>query len=590
MTARPRSAGDGDGDGGRIPFHVLREYALLADGERGAVLGPDGALVWMCFPSWHSDAVFSALVGGVGHYAVTPEAPYVWGGHYEPASLIWRSRWVTADGVTECREALVAPGRRDRAVLLRRLVGTRGTSRVRVELALRSGYGRNPVHDLRHDERGQWLGVSGGVHFRWSGAPEATVRADGRCELQVTLTEHETRDLVLELDEVELGAGAPDVEELWQQTEHHWAATVPAFEHLDTRRDARHACAVLGGMTSSSGGMVASATTSLPERAGAGRSYDYRYVWIRDQSYAGVAFATAGAESRMDPVVGFVAERLLADGAQLAPVYTIDGERPPSEVELGLPGYPGGSDVIGNRAREQFQLDVFGEALSLFAAADGAGRLSVDGWRAAEIAVEAIATRRAEPDAGIWELEPRRWTHSRLACVAGLRAISQAPGAPHRRRSDWMALADTMLTEATRTCLHPTGRWQRAPDDPAPDAALLVAAIRGAVPADDPRSLATHRAVAEELGREGYVYRFRHDSRPLHEAEGAFLLCGFWMALSSVRQGRTADARSWFERTRAACGPPGLYSEEFDVEQRQLRGNLPQAFVHALLLECAAVM
>jgi GH15 family glucan-1,4-alpha-glucosidase len=119
------------------------------------------------------------------------------------------------------------------------------------------------------------------------------------------------------------------------------------------------------------------------------------------------------------------------------------------------------------------------------------------------------------------------------------------------------------------------------------DAALLLAAIRGAVAPDDPRSVATLRAVRDELCVDGYAYRFRPDERPLGEAEGAFLLCGFLIALALDGHGDRVGAARWFERTRAACGPPGLLSEEFDVRQRQIRGNLPQAFVHALLLECA---
>jgi GH15 family glucan-1,4-alpha-glucosidase len=143
------------------------------------------------------------------------------------------------------------------------------------------------------------------------------------------------------------------------------------------------------------------------------------------------------------------------------------------------------------------------------------------------------------------------------------------------------------VTDVASDSLHRRGRWQRAPDDERIDAALLLSAIRGAVPAQDPRSQATLDAVEAELGGSGYVYRFRHDERPLEEAEGAFVLCGFLMALATHQQGRTTDAVGWFERSRSGCGPPGLFTEEFDVRQRQLRGNLPQAFVHGLLFEAA---
>ena len=135
--------------------------------------------------------------------------------------------------------------------------------------------------------------------------------------------------------------------------------------------------------------------------------------------------------------------------------------------------------------------------------------------------------------------------------------------------------------------MHAEGRWQRSPTDQQVDASLLLPAIRGGIPPDDPRSLATLKAVARDLTQDGYCYRFRPDQRPLGEAEGAFLLCGFLMALAWSQQGDVVRAARWFERNRAACGPAGLVSEEFDVRQRQLRGNLPQAFVHAALLESA---
>lgn len=190
------------------------------------------------------------------------------------------------------------------------------------------------------------------------------------------------------------------------------------------------------------------------------------------------------------------------------------------------------------------------------------------------------------PDAGIWETQEQRWTHSRLIGAAGLRSVARH--APARQAAAWNVLADTLVQAVGADSLHENGRWQRSPTDPRVDASLLLPAIRGAVPADDPRSRATLQAVEVELADDYFLYRFRHDERPLHEAEGAFLVCGFHMALAQHQQGCETEALRWFERNRAACGSPGLLTEEFDVIQRQLRGNLPQAFVHALLLEASS--
>jgi alpha,alpha-trehalase len=376
--------------------------------------------------------------------------------------------------------------------------------------------------------------------------------------------------------------------EAWRATGEAWRREVPRVKAV-AQRDARHAYAVLRGLTGSGGGTVAAATASLPERAEAGRNYDYRYVWIRDQCYAGRAAAAAGGLPLLDGSVRFVAERVLADGPGLRPAYTVDGGRVPDERALGMPGYPGGADVVGNQANRQFQLDAFGEALGLFAVAAEHDRLTPDGMRAARTAAQAVAARWQQPDAGIWELEDRPWTHSRLCCAAGLRQLARyAPG--RLEAADWTGLADTIVADTTRWAVHPSGRWQRAPDDPRTDGALLLAGLRGAVPGDDPRTLATLSGYVAELTEDGYAYRFRHDDRPLGDAEGAFLLCGFILALACWQQGDVLAAHRWFERHRTACGPAGLLSEEYDVRQRQLRGNLPQAFVHALLLECAATL
>ena len=200
--------------------------------------------------------------------------------------------------------------------------------------------------------------------------------------------------------------------------------------------------------------------------------------------------------------------------------------------------------------------------------------------------MNAIAARCDEPDAGIWETQPKMFAHSRLTCAAGLRRISSV-ATPGPMTGQWTALADRLLADTAATCVHPSGRWQRAPDDPRPDTALLVAAVRGLLPATDPRSAATLRAVCDELMQDGYVYRYPVHHQPLGIAEGAFMLCGYWLAVALADAGEQTHARAVFERSRAGCGPPGLFTEEYDVTQRQQRGNLPQAFVHASMLEAA---
>lgn len=564
--------------------HVLREYALIADGERGALVGPRGDMSWLCFPGWADDAVFAGFMGGRGSYSVTPRGRYVWGGYYEPGSLIWRSRWVTETGIVESRDALAFPGDPDKTVILRRVHALSGPASLHVSCDLAARFGHRRATRLRSDD-GVWRGRVDAHAFAWQGAGDATPSDDGELAFVLDLEPGEYHDLVLVLGD---DPHPLDADAAWSATETAWAQAVPALPISLAARDARHARAVLRGLTSGSGGMVAAATMALPERATSGRAYDYRFAWVRDQAIAGQAAARAGATDLLDSASGFLRARLLEHGPGLAPAYTVSGNPVPDEHHVDLPGYPGGADVAGNHANDQFQLDAFGETLLCLADADAHDRADADTWRAIELAAAAIAERWEEPDAGIWELENRQWVHSRLICAAGLRAIAGRPTAG-TRAAQWLAAADELVAWSGMSVTS-AGHWRRAPDDERIDAALLLPGLRGAVPPDDPRTLATIRAVETELSEDFCVYRFRPDPRPLGEAEGAFLMCGFTMALAQHRCGRHLEAAHWFERSRGACGAPGLLTEEFDLRQRQLRGNLPQAFVHAMLLECAVTL
>ena len=545
----------------------------------------------MCAPGWDSDAVFSALIGGDSFYAVTPTERYTWGGYYEATSLIWRSRWVTTSGVIECREALAFPGACDRAVILRQVRSPEVAQRVDIHLAPAAGFDREPLRDVHH--HGQiWTGRCGPLFLRWQGPDGVHVRSPGadghQLYAQASVSPDETLDLVLELSSHPFDDDVPDPAKAWRATEEAWSRAVPPLSDTLDPKGAALAYAVMRGLTSSGGGMVAAATTSLPERAEQGRNYDYRYVWIRDQAYAGQAVAAAGGGDLLDSATRFITGRLLDDGATLAPAYRTDGTTVPDQRRIDLAGYPGGFDLVGNHVNQQFQLDAFGEALLLLAAAGRLDRLDLEGQQAAQVAADAIAKRWQDADAGIWEIDDRAWTHSRLICAAGLRSaarvLASSSGSTAAR---WLLLADQIVSATATTSLHPAGHWQRSPEDPGLDGALLFPAIRGAMPASDPRSVATVTAVIEKLSEDGYAYRFRHNDLPLSVAEGSFVLCGFVTALALEQQGQRLEAARWFERTAQCIGSSQIHAEEWDVSEHQLRGNLPQAFVHALHLEAA---
>lgn len=570
----------------------LRDYAFIADGRRGALVGPTGDIAWMCFPTWSDSAIFAGLLDSGGVCRVAPPDDFVTGGYYEERSLIWHSRFVTHHGIFESRDALVFPGSDERAILVRRVYAIAGEGELVVEFAPADDYGRRGLGGWQH-ERHTFVSEGRRLSIRLSVPPAAemmrrSARGKGMTfRLQVVPGEH--HDFVAEfVAGPGLANEPPKPDDCWSATESAWRAVVPDCSQVVAGPDVARSIAVLRGMTDAQGGTIAAATTSLPERDDSDRDYDYRFCWVRDICYVGQAGASiTGAETLLDDAVRWVGDRLRSDKDRTAPAYLGDGEPVHRPTKLNVPGYPGGANMVGNRVREQFQLDLFGESLLLFSRAASCGRLDAEGWRAASIALEAIQKRWEEPEAGIWELEPRLWTHSRLICVAGLRAISAA-GAPITWSARALTLADHILDRTNESSLHPSGRWQRAPDDDRPDASLLLAEIRGALMPTDPRSVATRNAISTELAKDYYLYRYRNPSHELGEDEGAFLICNFWMTLAAIGAGSPIEAARWFERGRAAMSTTGLFSEEFDAGEHQLRGNLPQAFVHSMLIEAAA--
>ena len=260
--------------------HTLQEYALLADGERGAPVGPRGDISWLCAPSWDSPSVFTSLIGGLGSYDVTPVGRFVWGGHYEPGSLIWRNRWVTDDGIIECRDALAFPGAPGRVVVLRRIIAVKGTARVRVGLEARGGYRADPFSEFHRSGAHGQLAVARSSFVGRARRPPEPAQEEPTvicpwssrwppANITISSWKSPTARSLLNRS-TPRWRGAPRRSPGTGPSRHSMSASAPS--------DARRNYAVLRGLTTSSGGMVAAATTSLPERSEAGRNYDYRYV------------------------------------------------------------------------------------------------------------------------------------------------------------------------------------------------------------------------------------------------------------------------------------------------------------------------
>jgi hypothetical protein len=360
---------------------VLREHSLIADGERGAVIGPHGNILWMCVPRWHDEPVFAALIGGLGHYTVTPSDSWnVWGGSYLPGSLIWCGRWVTTHSIIECEDSLSYPGDREAAVILRRIRAVSGPARVTVSCQPSSGFDSHLLSEAQKAD-GVWTGQVDDVRMRWQGAADAQLDTDGCLRFDLELEQGEEHTLALELSRSPLPETPVDAAELLESTYRSWDRTVAEVDRPGTNADILQSYAVLAGLTSRDNGMVAAVTMSLPERPKAHRDYDYRYAWIRDQCYVGQAVAQLGPNPLLEAALTFVSDRINEHGTDLKPAYRVDGGDLPDEHRVGLLGYPGGTNIAGNWVNDQFQLDTPGEALNLFAKAADLDRMNGRRWR-----------------------------------------------------------------------------------------------------------------------------------------------------------------------------------------------------------------
>jgi GH15 family glucan-1,4-alpha-glucosidase len=346
------------------------------------------------------------------------------------------------------------------------------------------------------------------------------------------------------------------------------------------------------------GGIVAAPTTSLPERLGGSRNWDYRYCWVRDATLTLEALLIGEYHQEATRWRQWLLRTLAGDPNSMQIMYGVAGERRLTELELEwLPGYAASTPVrTGNAAHAQLQLDVYGELTDvLWQSSRSGAELGADTWSLVLLLLDALEDRWREPDEGIWEVRgPRRhFTHSKVMCwVAFDRAVQIAEhggyDAPIER---WRKVRDDVHAEVcARGYNDRLGHFVQSYDSEALDASLLMIPIVGFLPGDDPRVVSTIDAIRVRLTEHGFVMRYDPTDASVDgigEKEGVFLPCSFWMVEALTLAGRRHDARKLFERLLRVANDLGLYAEEYDPAERRLLGNFPQAFTHLALVAAA---
>jgi GH15 family glucan-1,4-alpha-glucosidase len=577
----------------------IEDHALIGDTQAAALVDRAGTIDWLCLPRFDSPACFASLVGTPdnGFWRLGPAAPDARvTRRYRGDSLVLETEFTTAEGTVRVVDCM--PVRRDDPDLVRRVEGVRGRVTVRSDLRARFGYGRSTPWVRR---RGEVVSLVAGPDALVLDT-DVPVRVDeGDVTGEFLVGPGETASFVLEWHPSHRpwSGRRRDAAEEIAAVEGWWDRWASRTCYQGEWRDAVvRSLVTLKALTyAPTGGIVAAPTTSLPERLGGVRNWDYRFCWLRDATMTLDALLNAGYRDEAVAWRDWLVRAVAGSPAEMQIMYGLGGERLLPEVELGwLAGYEGSVPVrIGNGAVDQHQLDVRGEVMDALHEARVTG-IDADeaSWDLQLHLMDFLEGSWRDPDEGIWEVRgPRRhFTHSKvMAWVAADRAVEAIHtfGLPGDR-GRWAALRDEVHADV---CAHgwddEAGTFTQYYGGDGVDAALLLIPQVGFLPPDDERVAGTVAAVERELCEDGLVHRYGHDPDVdgLPPGEGAFVACSFWLADAYALTGRGDDARATFERVLDLRNDVGLLAEEYDVASGRQLGNFPQAFSHVPLVNTA---
>lgn len=585
-------------------YPSIADYAIIGDCRSAALVSRAGSIDWLCWPRFDSPSVFAALLDAErgGSFRVRPVGPFEARRRYHPDTAVLETCFITPSGVVELLD-LMPMASEEHHEVLRIVTCTEGEVELDVHCEPRPGYGRHAVTARSRSAQGFHLQggdqamilhadvpLAPGPDGAWVGW-RGTLRRGERVGLSLSFVVDEPARGRL------LGAHA---ERRARDTMRWWREWVSRLTYEGAWREAVVRSAITLRLLTfvPTGAVVAAPTTSLPERIGGERNWDYRLCWIRDTSLTVQALHDIGCHEELEGFVSWLVETMRDAHEDLRVVYDVNGRWCPEERELRyLEGYRGSRPVrVGNAAGQQLQLDIYGEVV------DAVHELVLRGHALSpELAAllvafgDTVCRRWREPDEGIWERRNGRChhTHSKVMCWVALDRILQMHALGHLRAPTGAFVA---ARDDIRRCVEQEG-WNpslgsyttglRGHDF---DASLLLLLRYGFHEPTHPRALGTFNVVDRRLSAGPLLYRYLGLDDGLVEGEGAFGICGFWAVEVLARQGRRAAAVDRFERLLAYANDVGLFSEEIDPKTGALLGNFPQAFTHVGLLDAALAL
>lgn len=592
---------------GESRYLPIGDHGLIGDLRTVALVGTNGTVDWYCCPRFDAPSVFAAILDADrgGSFELAADAPARTKQFYFPDTNVLITRFFADDGVGEIQDFMpVADDSReaDRHRMIRRVSCVRGSLPFRARVAPRFDYARQP-HTVR-TEGDRVLFESASLSLSLTASvPMETDGQDAWAKFELA----EGEQAVFALDRVGPGLAArgcpiAEAEEEFTATVRYWRRWLSSSRYRGRWREVVHRSALTLKLLTyaPTGGIVAAPTTSLPERLGGERNWDYRYVWIRDAAFCVYALLRLGFTEEAESFIGFLSSHVpLSDDGDTGPLqimYGIDGRSDLPEEELDhLEGYRGSAPVrIGNAAADQLQLDIYGALIdSIYLYNKWGDPIASDRWDELCTLVDWVCLHWDQPDEGIWETRGGRknFVYSRLMCWVAIEramrvAIQRGLPADIPR---WREARDAIYREIMRRGWSPKLRaFVQHFDEDVLDASLLMMPLAKFVSPTDPKWLSTLDALGDGLVSDSLVYRYDPEVSPdgLSGPEGTFSICSFWYVEALARAGRVDEARLAFEKMLTYANHLGLYAEEIGHTGEQL-GNFPQAITHLALISAA---
>lgn len=577
----------------------IEDYGLIGDCETAALVGRDGSIDWLCWPAFDSEACFSALLGTSknGRWLIAPSEDITkTSRRYWEDTLILETRFETAGGVVAVIDFM--PPRGEASDIVRLVRGVRGRVKVRMELVIRFGFGAD-IPWVKRTEDGALLAICG-QDMTVLRTPVETRGKDMTTVTEFEVGEGESMPFVLTYGPSHLEVPAPiDPAQALQDTKDFWSEWSGHCTYDGENRDlVMRSLITLKALTfAPTGGIVAAPTTSLPEKLGGARNWDYRYCWLRDATFTLLALMNSGYTEEASAWHNWLLRAVAGSPENMQIMYGIMGQRRLLEWEANwLPGYEGAQPVrVGNAAHAQLQLDVYGELIDAFHQSRVAELKLDDGsWDLECTVLDHLAEVWDQPDHGIWERrgDGAHYVSSKVMIwVAFDRGIKSAEQfgfkAPLGR---WRSLRDEIHREVCDKGFdRDLNSFVESYGSQLLDASILLLPSVGFLPAKDPRVLGTLAAIEKYMMRDGFVLRHdpREISNEIQPIEGAFLACTLWLADAYVLAGEIDQAKILFDRVVGIANDLGLLAEEYDSGAGRQTGNFPQALTHIALINTA---